>query len=51
MCPFCLATTAWIAAAAISTGGITAFALKKSATSKAANNIPTNSPSKEDRHG
>jgi hypothetical protein len=51
MCPFCLATAAWIAAAAVSAGGITAVALKKSATGNAARNIPTNSPSKEDRHG
>jgi hypothetical protein len=51
MCPFCFATAAWIAAAAVSAGGITAVALKKSAAGKISNNIPTNSPSQEDRNG
>jgi hypothetical protein len=50
MCPACLAAAAWIAAATISTGGITALTIKKFATSKAVNTIPTNTPTKEDRH-
>ena len=29
MCPMCLATVAWIAAGATSTGGISAFAVKR----------------------
>jgi hypothetical protein len=29
MCPLCLATVAWIAAGATSTGGISAFAVKR----------------------
>jgi len=44
----CLATAAWIAAATVSTGGLTALVLKRAANGKAANNIPTN---KEDQHG
>jgi hypothetical protein len=51
MCPFCLATTALIAASVVSTGGLTAFVLKKTLTGKSANNNPANSPSKEDHHG
>jgi hypothetical protein len=51
MCPFCLAAAAgWIAAAAVSTGGVTALVVKKMAAGRAASNIPAN-PSKEDRHG
>jgi hypothetical protein len=52
MCPFCLAATAgWIAAAAVSTGGMTALVVKKVATGRAASsNSPTNQ-SKEDHHG
>jgi hypothetical protein len=46
-----LATAAWIAAAAVSTGGMTALVLKKVATAKAANNFPTITASKEDHHG
>jgi hypothetical protein len=51
MCPVCLATAAWIAAAAVSTGGMTALVVKKVAIGKPANNIPTITPSKEDHHG
>ena len=51
MCPVCLATAAWIAATAISTGGMTALVLKRVVSGNAANNIPTNTPSKEDHHG
>jgi hypothetical protein len=51
MCPACLATAAWIAAAAVSTGGIATLTIKKFATSKAVNTISTNTPTKEDRHG
>lgn len=36
MCPACLAAAAWIAAAAVSTGGMTALVLKKVATGRAA---------------
>jgi hypothetical protein len=50
MCPFCLATAAWIAAAAVSTGGMTALVVKKVASGRAASNIPA-TPSKEDQHG
>ena len=51
MCPVCLATAAWIAAATVSTGGMTALVLKKVATGNAPNNFPTIPPSKEDHHG
>jgi hypothetical protein len=51
MCPFCLATAAWIAAAAMSTGGVTALAIRKVASDRAANSISTNKSSKEDQHG
>ncbi len=56
MCPVCLATVAWMAAGVVSTGGLTALVLKKSITGRAANNIPTITPStitatKEDHHG
>jgi len=51
MCPFCLATAAWIAAAAVSTGGVTALAIRKLATDRAANSISTNTTSKEDHIG
>jgi hypothetical protein len=46
-----MATAAWIAAAAVSTGGMTALVLKKAATGKAANHIHANPTSKEDHHG
>jgi hypothetical protein len=46
-----MATAAWIAAAALSTGGMTALVLKKAATGNAANHFPANPKSKEDRHG
>ena len=51
MCPFCLATAAWVAAATISTGGITALVLKRTVADRAASNNSNNSPSKEDHHG
>ena len=51
MCPFCLATAAWIAAAAVSTGGVAALVVKKTASGQAANNVPTTAPTKEDRNG
>jgi len=51
MCPFCLATAALITAAAVSTGGMTALVLKKSVSGKAANIIPSITPTKEDQHG
>jgi hypothetical protein len=51
MCPFCLATAAWIAAAAVSTGGMTALVAKKVATGRAANDNSATTQSKEDHHG
>jgi hypothetical protein len=51
MCPFCLATAVWIAAAAVSTGGVTALAIGKVANGNAAKSISTNASSKEDHHG
>jgi hypothetical protein len=45
-----LATAAWIAAATISTGGMTALVIKKVAIGNAAQNIPA-APTKEDHHG
>lgn len=50
MCPFCLATAALIAAAAVSTGGVTALAVRKAVSGQAAN-VSTTTPSKEDRNG
>jgi len=51
MCPVCMATAAWIAVAAVSTGGVTALVLKKAAKVNAANHFPANPTSKEDHHG
>jgi hypothetical protein len=51
MCPVCMATAAWIAAAAVSTGGMTALVFKKVAAGKAANQFPANPKSEEDHHG
>jgi hypothetical protein len=51
MCPVCMATAAWIAAAAVSTGGMTALVLKKASTGKTVNHFPANSTSREDHHG
>jgi hypothetical protein len=51
MCPVCMATAAWIAAAAVSTGGMTALVFKKVVADKAASKFPTNTASKEDHHG
>jgi hypothetical protein len=50
MCPVCLATAAWIVAATVSTGGITALAINKVVTRQSQNNFPTVTPSKEDHH-
>ena len=50
MCPVCLATAAWIAVAAVSTGGVTALVLKKVVVGEATSNIPKITPNKEDRH-
>jgi hypothetical protein len=44
MCPFCLATAAWIAAAAVSTGGMTALVVKKVATGTSRENNSRNYP-------
>jgi hypothetical protein len=35
MCPFCIATAAWIAAGVVSTGGVSAFAVVKVLNKKA----------------
>ena len=51
MCPVCLATAAWIAAGAVSTGGLTALVLKKVATGRVAHNITKITSSTEDHHG
>jgi hypothetical protein len=51
MCPVCLATAAWIAAAAISTGGMTALVVKKVATPRITNDNSANIQPKEDHHG
>jgi hypothetical protein len=51
MCPVCMATAAWIAAAAVSTGGMTALVLKKAVNGKTANHFPTSPTSKEDQDG
>ena len=50
MCPFCLATAAWIAAAALSTGGAAALAVTK-AVSAIANAKSPSTRSQEDHHG
>ena len=51
MCTMCIASAALIAGSIATTGGLTALVLKKAVAGKSANNIPTNSPSKEDHHG
>jgi len=51
MCPVCLASAAWIAAAAVSTGGISEFVISEFVTRKLGNNVPASNPSKEDRNG
>jgi hypothetical protein len=56
MCPVCLATTAWIAASIVTTGGVGALLLKRVATGKAAGDSSSIAPSaittpKEDHHG
>ena len=51
MCPFCLATAAWIAAATVSASGAAALVVKKVATGRAANHGLTSPSTKEDRNG
>jgi hypothetical protein len=51
MCPFCLATAAMIAGSIATTGGITAFVIKKTLSGKITNNHPTTSPTTEDHNG
>lgn len=51
MCPVCLASAAWMAAAAVSTGGMTALVVRKVVTARAANRIPTNPQSEEETRG
>jgi hypothetical protein len=46
-----MATAAWIAAAALSTGGVTALVLKKAAGAKAAGHLSITPSTKEDHHG
>jgi len=47
MCPACLTTMVLIAASTTSTGGLTAFALKKLRNPAGRKNRPTQSSSKE----
>ena len=53
MCPVCIATAMLLAGSVTSTGGLAAIALKKIGISRAADPepAPTESQSKEDRHG
>ena len=51
MCPVCLATAAWMAAAAVSTGGLTALVISRAVTGRAAQSIPHPTPTEEDNHG
>jgi hypothetical protein len=51
MCPVCLATAAWIAAAAVSAGGMTALVVSKVANDKVETNIPVTPSPQEDQHG
>jgi hypothetical protein len=46
-----LASAAVIAGSIVTTGGLSVFVLKKAVIAKSAENIPTNSPPKEDHHG
>jgi len=40
MCPFCVATAVWIAAGAVSTGGISALAVTKILNNKTRERVP-----------
>lgn len=40
MCPFCIATAVWIAAGAVSTGGISALAMTKLSRKKTGESEP-----------
>jgi len=40
MCPFCLATAVWIAAGAVSTGGLSALAITKIGKKKTNETVP-----------
>jgi hypothetical protein len=51
MCPVCLATAAWIAAASLSTGGVAALTIKKLCAKDGAHEFPTQPVNKEDQHG
>ncbi len=51
MCPVCLATAAWIAAATVSTGGMTALVICKAVIRKNTNSVTTITPPEEDQHG
>jgi hypothetical protein len=56
MCPFCLATAAWITVAAVSTSGAAALVISKVATAKSSTHNPPNSqtpdfPTTEDHNG
>jgi len=50
LCPVCLATAAWIAAASLSAGGAAAFAIKKLCVQDGAQQFPTQPGIKEDQH-
>jgi len=51
MCPVCLATAAWMAAAAVSTGGLSALANAKAVTSRASQSNAHRTPTEEDNDG
>jgi hypothetical protein len=50
MCPVCLATAAWIAGSAISTGGLTALVIKSVRAKNLAHQFPMQPENKEDQH-
>lgn len=50
MCPFCIATAAWIAAGVVSTGGVAAFGLTTLLSRNAAEEIRPTTESKEVRN-
>ena len=49
MCPFCIATTALMAASVVSTGGVTAFVMKKLAAKGSTKEFVQNPNPKEER--
>jgi hypothetical protein len=51
MCPACITTAALIASLASTTGGLTALVVKKFCAKNIANQIPTQTKSKENHDG